>query len=157
MAPMDRTVATDLTDLAPKLVQSEGFADLAAALNRGESAAVDGAWGSSCALVAAAIASGADRTLLAVVRRPSEVDDFAADLLGFLGEAPEILPAWDSLPSERVVTDPIYGGRLRVLARMTGPDPPRVVVTSFAALMQPVPGRAERAQGTRRLRVGDDL
>src|SRR4051812_40793203 len=85
MSPLGRTVATGLTDLVPKIVQSDGFAEVAAALARGESAAVDGAWGSSCALVAAALASGSDRTLLVVVRRPAEVDDFAADMLGFLG------------------------------------------------------------------------
>src|SRR5262249_55900302 len=101
--------------------------------------------------------SAHDGPLLVVVRRPSEVDDFAADLLGFAGQAPEVLPAWDSLPSDRVVTDPIYGGRLRVLARMSDANAPSLIVTSLPALMQPVPAKAERAQGTRRLRVGEDL
>ena len=89
MVPPGRLVAAGLTDLAPKLLQVEGFAEVAAALARGESAAVDGAWGSSSALAVAALAEGTERTLLVVLPRPSDLDDFAADLLGFLGTAPK--------------------------------------------------------------------
>ncbi len=157
MAATGRIVATALTDLVPRLLQSEGLAEVAAALARGESAAVDGAWGSSCALTAAAVASCCEGTLLVVLPRPSEVDDFAADLMGFLGVAPEVFPAWESLPQESGVRDPIYGGRLRVLRRLGSDEPPRVIVTSISALLQPVPPRAERAAGTRTVRVGETL
>jgi len=67
MAATGRIVATALTDLVPRLLQSEGLAEVAAALARGESAAVDGAWGSSCALTAAAVASCCEGTLLVVL------------------------------------------------------------------------------------------
>jgi transcription-repair coupling factor (superfamily II helicase) len=157
MAATGPIVATALTDLVPRLLQSEGLVEVAAALARGESASVDGAWGSSCALTAAAIASRTAGTLLIVLPRPSEVDDFAADVLGFLGVAPDIFPAWESLPQESGVRDPIYGGRLRVLRRLGSSDPPRVVVTSMAALLQPVPPRADRVAGTRIVRVGETL
>src|ERR1700688_1181265 len=114
MAATGPIVATALTDLVPRLLQSAGLVEVAAALARGEGASVDGAWGSSCALTAAAIASRADGTtpvmppppartdgtLLIVLPRPSEVDDFAADVLGFLGIAPDVFPAWESLPQE---------------------------------------------------------
>ena len=82
MASTGRTVATGLTDLVPKLVQAEGFAEVAAALARGESAVIDGAWGSSCALTAAALAARVAGTLLVVLSRPSDLDDFAADFCG---------------------------------------------------------------------------
>jgi transcription-repair coupling factor (superfamily II helicase) len=157
MAATGPIVATALTDLVPRLLQSEGLVEVAAALARGESAAVDGAWGSSCALTAAAIASRCPGTLLIVVPRPSEVDDFAADVMGFLGTAPEVFPAWESLPQESGVRDPIYGGRLRVLRRLGSDEPPRVIVTSISALLQPVPPRAERVAGTRTVRVGETL
>jgi transcription-repair coupling factor (superfamily II helicase) len=157
MAATGRIVATALTDLVPRLLQSEGLVEVAAALARGESAAVDGAWGSSCALTAAAIASRTDGTLLVVLPRPSEVDDFAADMLGFLGVAPDVFPAWESLPQESGVRDPIYGGRLRVLRRLASSEPPRVIVTSISALLQPVPPRKEREVGTRVVRVGETL
>jgi transcription-repair coupling factor (superfamily II helicase) len=148
-------VATGLTDLVPKLLQVEGFAEAVSALARGESTAIDGAWGSSCALAVAALAESTERTLLVVLPRPSDLDDFAADLFGFLGRAPEIFPAWETLPQDYSVRDAIYGGRLRVLGRLNEAEPPRIVVTNFAALMQPVPSRRERVQGTRRVRVGD--
>jgi transcription-repair coupling factor (superfamily II helicase) len=157
MASTGRIVATALTDLVPRLLQTEGLVEVAAALARGESAAVDGAWGSSCALTAAAIASRAQGTLLVVLPRPSEVDDFAADMFGFLGVAPDIFPAWESLPQETGVRDPIYGGRLRVLRRLGSAEPPRVVVTSIAALLQPVPPRRDREAGTRTVHVGETL
>jgi transcription-repair coupling factor (superfamily II helicase) len=157
MAATGRIVATALTDLVPRLLQSEGLVEVAAALARGESAAVDGAWGSSCALSAAAVASRGDGTLLVVLPRPSEVDDFAADMLGFLGIAPDIFPAWESLPQESGVRDPIYGGRLRVLRRLASSEPPRVIVTSVSALLQPVPPRKDREAGTRVVRVGETL
>ncbi len=157
MAATGPIVATALTDLVPRLSQSEGLVEVAAALARGESAAVDGAWGSSCALTAAAIASRCPGTLLVVLPRPSEVDDFAADVMGFLGTAPEVFPAWESLPQESGVRDPIYGGRLRVLRRLGSDEPPRVIVTSISALLQPVPPRADRVAGTRTVRVGETL
>jgi transcription-repair coupling factor (superfamily II helicase) len=157
MAATGPIVATALTDLVPRLLQSEGLVEVAAALARGESAAVDGAWGSSCALTAAAIASRRPGTLLVVLPRPSEVDDFAADVMGFLGVAPDVFPAWESLPQESGVRDPIYGGRLRLLRRLGSDEPPRVIVTSISALLQPVPPRAERVAGTRIVRVGETL
>ena len=157
MVPPGRLVAAGLTDLAPKLLQVEGFAEVAAALAHGESAAVDGAWGSSCALAVAALAEGTERPLLVVLPRPSDLDDFAADVLGFLGTAPEIFPAWETLPQDYSVRDAVYGGRLRVLGRLAGAEPPRVVVTTISALLQPVPSRRDREQGTRRVRVGDSV
>src|ERR1700685_2104498 len=141
MVPPGRIVASGLTDLVPKLLQADGFAQVVAALSRGESATIDGAWGSSCALAVAALAESTERPLLAVLPRPSDLDDFAADLLCFLGAAPEIFPAWETLPQEHRIRDPVYGGRLRVLGRLNDADPPRVVVTTFAALLQPVPSR----------------
>jgi transcription-repair coupling factor (superfamily II helicase) len=150
-------MASGLTDLAPKLLQVEGFAGVASALAHGQSAAVDGAWGSSCALAVAALAESAERTLLVVLPRPSDLDDFGADLLGFLGTAPEIFPAWETPPQEYSVRDAVYGGRLRVLGRLADAERPRVVVTTIAALLQPVPSRRDREQGTRRVRVGDAI
>ncbi|MGE5191846.1 MAG: transcription-repair coupling factor [Deltaproteobacteria bacterium] len=53
-------VVAELVDLVGVLRRADGFAEVQEALLRGESAAIDGAWGSSCALVAAALA-GEDR------------------------------------------------------------------------------------------------
>ena len=77
------------------------------------------------------LAESTQRPLLVVLPRPSDLDDFAADLLGFLGTAPEIFPAWETLPQDYSVRDAVYGGRLRVLGRLGEAEPPRIVVTTF--------------------------
>src|SRR5262249_11309950 len=151
-ATKPRSVA-ELVDLVGVMRRAEGFAEVREALLRGESAAIDGAWGSSCALTAAALAgdqlvagagergrpanarrqggppppceggetssaeriSTAEPVLLVVLPRISEVDDFAVDLAGFMGRAPDIFPAWEALPREQHATDPVLTGRMRVL------------------------------------------
>src|SRR5689334_11979243 len=113
-------VIAELVDLVGVMRRADGFAEVREALSRGASAAIDGAWGSSCALAAAALmdedpeneddsegehreepGTGRAPVLLIVLPRISEVDDFAGDLAGFLGRAPEILPAWEALPRDQ--------------------------------------------------------
>src|SRR5262249_10903479 len=57
-ATSSRKVA-DLRALIDVMRGAEGFADVREALLRGEGAAIDGAWGSACALAAAALAGTA--------------------------------------------------------------------------------------------------
>jgi transcription-repair coupling factor (superfamily II helicase) len=131
-------VIANLGDLVDVMRMADGFADVRAALLRGESAAVDGAWGSSCALAAAALADGVKRegrrekerrpkdgdacstgpVMLVVLPRISEVDDFAVDLACFLGRELDILPAWEAVPKAQQATDPVFTGRMRVLREM---------------------------------------
>ena len=121
----------DLGGLVPCLHRADGFAEVVRSLLGGESAAIDGAWGSSCALTVAALAADAPETLLVILPRISDVDDFADDVSGFTGEIPLIFPAWETLPQEHDVADAVFGGRLRVLGALSGVDRPRVVVTSL--------------------------
>ncbi len=170
-----RSVA-ELVDLVGVMRRADGFAEVREALLRGESAAIDGAWGSSCALAAAALAgdgaaNDADEpVLLVVLPRISEVDDFAVDLAGFLGRVPDIFPAWEALPREEHASDPVLTGRMRVLRSLddaaaksdsqTAPQiapARRAIVTSFPALLLPVPAPAEVAVATRTLRVGETI
>jgi transcription-repair coupling factor (superfamily II helicase) len=101
--------------------------------------------------------SALDSTLLVVLPRLSDVDDFAVDLLSFLGRAPIVLPAWESLPTEHRVNDEVFGARLRAISLVESSAPPAVIVTSLPALLQPVPSRASRDASTRTLRVGEEL
>ena len=128
----------DLRDLVCCLHQDERFADVITALEKGLSATIGGAWGSACALTAASLAQKAPQTLLVVLPRLNDVDEFADDISGFLGEVPLIFPAWEGLPNEKDVADAVFGGRLRVLRALTDKNPPRIVVSSFPALLQPV-------------------
>jgi len=145
----------------PELVESvrgvESFRSVVAALKKGSSGTIDGAWGSSCALVTAAVVLEHDAPLLVVLPRISDVEDFAADLASLLPNPPVVFPAWESLPKERTVKDAVFGARLRVLQQLESPAPPRVIVTSFPALLQPVPARADRKSGTRTLKLGEEV
>lgn len=146
-----------LPDLIDRLRNVASFRSVVSALKQGKSGTIDGAWGSSCALAAAAIALEAESSLLIVLPRIADVDDYAADIAAFLPEPPVVFPAWETSPKERSVSDAVFGARLRVLQLLESDRPPKVIVTSFPALLQPVPSRAEREAGTRTLRVGEDL
>lgn len=146
-----------LKDLRGLVAQMDGFPEIVAALKNGDSGTIDGAWGSSCALAAAALGEHAPSTLVIVLPRISEVDDFAADLEGFLGISPMIFPAWESLPKEHDVTDEVFGARLRCLNALESDKPPKAIVTCFPALLQPVPTKKERLKRTRMFELEQEI
>src|SRR5436305_7070286 len=85
MAPPVVGTAGRLTELAGRLQALPGFADVVASLRRGHGATLGGVWGSSCALVAAALAQAAEGPLVIVCPHPGDVDALADDLRLFLG------------------------------------------------------------------------
>jgi transcription-repair coupling factor (superfamily II helicase) len=157
LATSTYTAPQELTDLVSLLESNPGFDDLVAALKAGNSGTIDGAWGSASALTSAALSKRCTGTLLVVLPRQADLDDYADDMEVFLGETPSIFPAWDTLPDEHNVTDSVFGHRLRILRRFQGVDPPSLVVTTIAALLQPTPSRAEIQAGTRTIRAGEEL
>ena len=147
-----------LSELVQALRRVDSFATVTKALKAGQSGTIDGAWGSSCALTAAAVAAEAPGQVLIVLPRISDVDDFGADLVSAMPETPVVVfPAWESLPKDRSVADPIYGARLRMLQGMESSTPPRVIVTSMAALLHPVPSHKTLSAGTRTIKLGQTL
>lgn len=147
----------ELPDLVDELRGVASYQAVISAMQQGMSGTIDGAWGSCCALVAAAVAQDAPGPLLIVLPRISEVEDFAVDLAALTPIPPEIFPAWESLPKEHSVSDAIFGNRLRVLQLMESGNCPPIIVTTIPALLQPVPTQQDRQAGTRRLRVGETL
>ena len=145
--------------LSALLPNQESFASVIAAMKRGQAGAIDGAWGSSAGLVVAALAQQIenDKPLVVVLPRMHDVDEFADDVFNFLGEVPAIFPAWESWPPDGSATDAVGGARLRVLRVLASDKPPRVIVTSGPALMQPVPSRDEIAAAARVLKIGNDV
>ena len=57
--------------------RQEGFVEVVASLQAGHAATLDGVWGSSCALVAAALVAHAPGPLVVVCANVDDVDDFA--------------------------------------------------------------------------------
>jgi transcription-repair coupling factor (superfamily II helicase) len=149
--------ARALTELVPLVEACEGFTDVVQALRRGDQAAIDGTWGSACALAAAALARHAPAGVVLVVPHVSDVDDLADDLATFSGITTATFPAWESTPGEQLLADEVFGQRLRLLKALDSSSPPRIIVTSIQALLQPVPSREQLAASTRTIRVGDTL
>ncbi|MEW4489794.1 transcription-repair coupling factor [Thalassoglobus sp. JC818] len=147
----------ELPDLVQTLSVVDSFQAVVDALRRGSSGTIDGAWGSSCALVAAAIAQSAPGPLVIVLPRISEVEDHALDVASFLEDSPVIFPAWEALPKEHSVSDSVFGARLRVLQSMESGACPKIIVTTLPALLQPVPARSERESSTRLLKIGETI
>jgi len=126
-------------------------------LKDNRSATVDGAWGSAAPRAAAALALHAPSTLVVALAHVGDADDFRDDLAAFSGLNPEVFPAWDRTPGEAAaaVGDEAFGRRLRVVKRLRGNLPPKVVVAPLQALMQPVPTAEALAETSRTVRVGD--
>src|SRR5438105_12950301 len=148
------TTIENLKDLTRAVQGAEGFHALVAALKNRHGATVDGAWGSSGSLVAAALGLHAPRTLLVVVAHPRDADGWAEDIASFAGLRPVLFPAWDNLPAESAVVDEIARQRLRILKSLEAGEPPRYLITTVQALTQPVPDRAKLRDNRRILKVG---
>jgi transcription-repair coupling factor (superfamily II helicase) len=146
-----------LQDLPRWLDAAEGFGAVVDGLLRGQAATIDGAWNSSAALAAATLALRAPATLLIVLAHPRDLDDWAGDIHSFSGLQSSVFPAWDALPTADTVIDEIGGQRLRILRQLDGDRPPRALLTTMQALLQPVPDREQLGKQRRRLRVGQDV
>jgi len=158
--------AQRLRELAAHLRNERGFTEVLASLKAGHGGTLGGVWGSSRALVAAALAQSCPGPLVIVAPHSAEIDPIARDLALFTDARVVEFPAWESEPGERVVYDEIYGERLRVLKELRGSRiedredcqrlAPRslILVTSIQSLLQPVPSRDSFASATREIRVG---
>ncbi|HEY2892665.1 MAG TPA: DEAD/DEAH box helicase, partial [Pirellulales bacterium] len=146
-----------LEELVGRLEQQQGFAQVLASLSAGNAATLGGVWGSSCALVAASLARRAPGPLVVVWPHMDDLDDFCDDLALFTDVMPERFPAWERELRETVVYDEVFGERLRLLKHLSGPEPPKLVVTSIQSLLQGVTSRERLSAQTRRIRRGDTL
>src|SRR3954465_905597 len=148
VADTSRSAGRRLRELAAQLDLHRGFAEVVASLEAGHGGTLGGVWGSSRALVAAALARKCPGPLVIVAPHPGEIDAIARDLALFSEARVDVFPAWESEPGERVLHDEIFGTRLRVLKALAEPVAPGksklaqangVIVTSIQSLLQPVP------------------
>src|SRR3954467_7675517 len=109
VADKSQSAGRRLRELAANLSLHNGFAEVVASLEAGHGGTLGGVWGSSRALVAAALAKSCPGPLVVVAPHPGEVDAIARDLALFTGAAVAQFPAWESEPGERVVTDEVFG------------------------------------------------
>jgi transcription-repair coupling factor (superfamily II helicase) len=114
-AAAQQQAALRLRELAAQLNLHRGFPDVVASLEAGHGGTLGGVWGSSRALVAAALAKSCPGPLVLVAPHQGEIDAIARDLALFSDATIMQFPAWESEPGERVLHDEIFGERLRVL------------------------------------------
>ena len=153
-----------LTDLAPLITFGEGFADVVSALLSGQSAAIDGAWGSSCAVTVAALQQSCpEHTFIIVVPGIRDVEEFADELSELHTLPVQVFAAWESLPEEHDISDSIFASRLSVLRCLSSNCPDGdssrnpTIVACVPALLQPVPSRSAIQEATRTISIGDEL
>ncbi|MCA9267510.1 MAG: hypothetical protein KDA41_03525, partial [Planctomycetales bacterium] len=121
-ASLQQEATSQLFELPRRLETHEGLAECAAAMRLGKPCTLDGAWGSSCALTAAALARSAPGPLVVVLPQAGAIDDFIDDCALFSHTGCERFPAWEAEPGERVLHDEIYGDRLRTLKLLLPPQ-----------------------------------
>jgi len=88
-----------LLELVGLLERAGGFAEVVESLEAGRAATLDGVWGSSCALVTAAVAARAPAVLVVVCPQIDDVDNLIDDLTLFSPITPERFSAWVSVPN----------------------------------------------------------
>jgi transcription-repair coupling factor (superfamily II helicase) len=162
MAEETTTTPNPLSELSQRLGTCDGFAEVLSDLRKGGQAALDGVWGSSCALLAAELARHAPSWLVVVCPSQEAADQFAGDLPLFSATKIFPFPAWESELGERIVHDEIYGQRLHTLKQLDLARPANdqgraapVIVSGIQSLLQPAPAPETIRNSTRRLAVGD--
>lgn len=130
----------ELSGIPGLLSESAAFQAVVAALAKGRSASVDGAWGSSAGLVVAALSQGRPGPILVVIPLARDLQAWQAELVSFGVADPEVFPALACLPGDDEASDPATPPRLRLLARLNRGEKP-VILTTPGALLQPVPSR----------------
>jgi transcription-repair coupling factor (superfamily II helicase) len=146
-----------LGGLPAQLATHADFSDVLASLAAGQAGTLGGVWGSSRALVAAALAQHCPQTLIVVLPHAADVDSLVDDLALFTDVEVEPFPATEADAGDRVVQDENFGGRQRLIKRLVGGSAPRIVVTSIQSLLQPLPSIEQLAAATQRIAVGERL
>ena len=145
---------------APSLLaHSVGLERVLEGLEGKEPVAAGSLWGSSQALLLAALFERRRGAFLVLCSTETEADAFAADLAA-CGLRALVFPARESSPLGRAHVDP-EALRLRLQAAqiLAGPPErrPRVVVASLLSLLQPVPAPEELERRLFHLQVGAHL
>lgn len=145
-----------LTDLTKVLKSAEGISAVLESLRACGAATIDGTWGSSASLSVAMLAEEAPSTVLVVLAHPGDVEAWTNDLTSFSSQKPVVFPAFEGWPLNNSVFDDTPRKRLRLIQQLAN-QPPKILLTTFAGLMQPVPEKNLLQSRGRRLAKGDTL
>ncbi|MCL2623777.1 MAG: hypothetical protein FWD31_08940, partial [Planctomycetaceae bacterium] len=160
-----------LKNLTSLLLADDRFVACKDALRDGKTVVLDRIWGSSCALAVAALTTealttelsgrgtGQHGTMIVVLKNQDEAERTADDLALFTDLSVATFPALDDIEMPLRVSDEQFGDRIRILKMLAGDTQRRdsIIVTSIAALLQPVPPIEMLRERTRHLKVGGTL
>lgn len=140
------------------VTETEAFQALLKRLELDRRVGVGGLWGSSQALVFAALAERHQGPWLLVVSSDGEVDLLTDDLTT-LGLECTVLPARVGDNSRGGVDPENVRARLRVAQELTGPPErrPRILVATLASLLDPIPSPEHLSDDYLHLSVGNTL
>ncbi|MFP4107178.1 MAG: hypothetical protein ACLFVU_13980, partial [Phycisphaerae bacterium] len=117
-----------------------------------------GIWGSSDALIAAAVQRASRRTILIVTGHLEQADETADDVEVLTGSPAQLFPAWEVDIATDHLNSELTGERVRICNLLTQPpeardEEVRVIVAPVLALLQPVPTPDALAGGRLTLKV----
>ncbi|MEK6644953.1 MAG: transcription-repair coupling factor [Planctomycetota bacterium] len=109
--------------------------------------AATGLWGSSAPILAGLLAKKLNRPLLLLAAHSDQADEAIDDIETIVGQAPDLLPAWETLPGEGAGAADVGAERARLCLRLmqwqeqvNSTDEPLPLITAgIQALIQPVP------------------
>ena len=155
---LDTTTGSSLRDLTALVAASAGFQAVVTSVREGHSGTLDGAWGSACALGAAALADCLPNTLVVVLSSGHEIEAFVDEFALFSDRPIVPFPALESSPidDDGSRLDAAYPSRMAALKMLLAGESP-VMVASVQSLLQRLPSRAALQQATIRLAVNDPL
>ncbi len=144
-----------------QIVDGPWLAWLGESLTSVRSVTADGAWGSSAAILAGALAMRTERPVLLAVAHLDDADEAAADIGLYQPDLPpgavETFPALEVMPGETEVSTELLADRLTVASRVLRDDQPRVLVAPVQALMQAVPDEATIRSQVREVAKGETV
>ncbi len=153
----ERDAAGELLALSRRLDAYPGFPEAVESLRAGHGATLDGVWGSSSALAAAALVRHAPGPLVVVLPHAGDVDELGDDLRLFTEARQGRFPAWNAEDAGAVARDEDWAERLRLLKALAENNAPQLLLTTIQALLQPVVSQAGLLVGSRRLSVGQEI
>lgn len=147
----------EVRSLITKLLELKEMGKVADALAKGQSATVDGCWGSSATLVVAACASRIKHNILIVLSHPSDLEFWASEIHTFSGLDTKIFPADDDFEGKFSNKSEAACARLRLALSLGIPHKPSIILASIPSLLQPLPSKEQLANSSLLLKNGTTI
>jgi len=145
-------------DIIGRLVAARPLQELADSLAASRAAVASGLWGSSVALVVAALEKKLHRPIVLVCGHLDEADDLADDVELFIGRRPDVMPALELSGALGRLSEEQVADRLQLISRYAaGVQKSDLLVAPIQSLMQSVPSRKQLDQLIRNLKPGMEL